>query len=72
MKCATFEMNHIIAGELNAQFQAFSIADQLEIFWHAILSKSTYKKLWNVVQMLLLLFMAKPQLKEGFCLTRKS
>jgi hypothetical protein len=52
MKCATFEMNHIIAGELNAQFQAFSIADQLEIFWHAILSKSTYKKLWNVVQML--------------------
>jgi hypothetical protein len=58
-------------SELNAQFQAFSTSDRLDTFWHAILSKSTYKKLWNVVQMLMLLSHGQATVERGFSFNKE-
>jgi hypothetical protein len=57
--------------ELNAQFQAFSTSDRLDTFWHAILSKSSYKKLWNVMQMLMLLSHGQATVERGFSFNKE-
>jgi hypothetical protein len=56
---------------LNAQFQAFSTSDQLETFWHAILSKNTCKKLWNVVQMIMLVSHGQAAGEKGFSFNKE-
>jgi hypothetical protein len=58
-------------SELNAQFQAFSTSYRLDTFWHAILLKSTYKKLWNVVQMLMLLSHGQASVERRFSFSKE-